>query len=78
MDSQVNASLHNQNLRTDLRMMAKHLGPQVHASRKKPVNFTHTCIQMTCETLVSIAYEIELDQSQRKSAQVGGQTKRKL
>ena len=33
------------------------------SSRKsqETCNFTHSCLQMTCETLVSIAYEFELD-----------------
>ena len=67
---QVDASLQNQNLRTDLRWAAKQFGSQVQASCKKAVNFTH--IQLTCDQLVSICIgwpngekRIELDQSQR-------------
>ena len=42
MDSQVDASLQNHNLRTDLRWVAKRI-------RKSAGNFTH--IQLTCDRL---------------------------
>ena len=80
MDSQVDASLQNQNLRRDLRRVAKLFTSGLVSSRKsqKAVNFTH--VQMTCDfinlcrlalggqmekNLRRLAYEFELDQRQR-------------
>ena len=79
-DSQVVASLQNQNVRTDLR----------NASCKKPyvslVNIQSTRDQLlsTCggwpngEKRALTCVQSKLDQSQCNSKQVGGQTKRKL
>ena len=79
--TQVGASLQNQNLRTDLRWVAKRIHKSALKFKQiaKSVNFTHT--QMTCDQLVStcaLACEFGFDQNERKSAQEGGQTKRKF
>ena len=67
-----------QNLRTDLRLVAKRI-----RKSQKVVNFTH--IQFTCDQLApacvgwpngeKLACEFELEQSRRKSTHMGGQTK---
>ena len=79
--TQVNTSLQNQNLRTDLRRVAKRLA----SSRKSQeavnltpiyswlaINFCRLalCGQTVKTYLRPLVYEFELDQSQRKSSQV--------
>ena len=78
---QVNASLQNQNLRTNLRWVAK----CIHKTQKA-INFTH--IQLTCNQLLStcvgwpdgekLASTCVRSRAWPKSTQVGGQTKRRL
>ena len=90
---QVNASLQNQNLPTDLRRVAKCVGSQVTKSRKfhaycwlmrfynrlLVINLCRLALggQMV-RNLRLLASKFELNASRCKSAQVGGQTKRKL
>ena len=62
------------------------VGSQVHESRKFHAyanDLRSTCVDLRWvakagENVRLLAYEFELDQSQRTSRQVGGQTKRKL
>ena len=83
---QVDASLQNQNLRTDLRWVAKLI-------RKSALKFTQVAKSRNIKRIYRwstrvgwpkgknlhwLAFEFELDQSQHKPSQVGGQTKRKL
>ena len=80
---QVNASLQNQNLRTDLRWVGKRIRKSARkfTQDEKGRKFPH--IHLTCDQLVStcvgwpngenlrrLAYEFDLDQCQRKSSQV--------
>ena len=81
----------NQNLRTDSRWSAKQIRKSarkfIQVAKSRDISRIYS--QLTYDQLVSgdlcwvknlrrLAYEFELDRSQRKSSQVGGQTKHKL
>ena len=78
-DLQVNATLQNQNLHTELRWVAK----QIH-KLQKVLYFKH--IQFTCDQLVLTGQTVKnlhrlvhnLSSTHHSSSQVGGQTKHKL